>query len=515
MVAKGLKIFIIVVLAGLFSLLLLEKIDLTTADLGRHIKNGEVILTGGLEQKRQVLTTNFYSYSQTEQPFVNHHWASGVVFFFLHNLFGFSGLSIFYLALSLSTFLLFFFFAKNQSSWFLAIALSLLLMPLMAFRTEVRPEVFTYFFSGVFYVVLWAWHKGSIGHKALLVLPLLQLFWVNLHIGFVFGLLLIGVFGIDQLIKLIRKRQNGFKPLLLVGFLAVIASSINPHFVKGLLYPFNIFREYGYNIVENQSVFNLHQLGANSNIPLALFYLALGVLLLSFLVLFIRNWKKASLVNSVIALVFVILAIFGIRHFTILAFFALPITAINLKESLSLKLHKAHEILFYILSALLIVASMFYVYLQLNQKPGFLSVGLAPEAKASLEFLKQNKIQGPIFNNYDVGGYLIYGGFPVFVDNRPEAYTVSFFKNIYIPMQHSQAKWEEVDRQYNFNVIFFSHRDFTPWAQNFLIARIQDNDWAPVFADDYNIIFLKKNTKNIGIIQEYYIPPENFQVVPF
>ena len=65
-------------------------------------------------------------------------------------------------------------------------------------------------------------------------------------------------------------------------------------------------------------------------------------------------------------------------------------------------------------------------------------VGLFADMNLSAEFFKQNNIKGPVFNNYDIGSYLIYHLYlkePEFVDNRPEAYSVDFFKKTYIPMQ--------------------------------------------------------------------------------
>jgi hypothetical protein len=136
-----------------------------------------------------------------------------------------------------------------------------------------------------------------------------------------------------------------------------------------------------------------------------------------------------------------------------------------------------------------------------------------PGVNASAEFFKEQNIKGPIFNDYDIGGYLIFNLYPekVFVDNRPEAYTVDFFEN-YKLMQTDSLKWKEMDEKYQFNSIFFSHRDYTPWAQAFLISRIQDSTWAPVFVDGYNIIFLKRNEQNKEIITKYEIPKSRFGI---
>ena len=139
-----------------------------------------------------------------------------------------------------------------------------------------------------------------------------------------------------------------------------------------------------------------------------------------------------------------------------------------------------------------------------------------PEVNKSIEFFKQEKISGPIFNNYDIGGFLIFHLFDkerVYVDNRPEAYPEEFFTEEYIPMQQNTEIWKEKNKEYGFNTIFFSHRDATPWGQQFLVEKIQDENWAPVFADSYSIIFLKRNTTNEEIIKKYEIPKENFGVI--
>jgi len=53
----------------------------------------------------------------------------------------------------------------------------------------------------------------------------------------------------------------------------------------------------------------------------------------------------------------------------------------------------------------------------------------------------------------------------------------------------------------------------TPWGQAFLISKVQDEEWAPIFADQYNIIFIKKNLENVELIRKYLIPKENFGII--
>src|SRR3989344_2261228 len=104
------------VLGLLVLLVLLKPINLTNADLGRHIKNGELILAG----QGGVLNQNYYAYIFSGEPFINHHWLSGVIFYLIFEASGFEGLSVGFSALSVVIFLVFFYLALKESSVWVA-----------------------------------------------------------------------------------------------------------------------------------------------------------------------------------------------------------------------------------------------------------------------------------------------------------------------------------------------------------------------------------------------------------
>src|SRR5215467_13380000 len=87
--------------------LMLQKADLSMADLGRHLKNGEVFLHGSPAERSAMLHTNFYSYSHRDFPFVNHHWLTGVLFYAVWSVFSMEGLTLFYAALIAISYLIF------------------------------------------------------------------------------------------------------------------------------------------------------------------------------------------------------------------------------------------------------------------------------------------------------------------------------------------------------------------------------------------------------------------------
>jgi hypothetical protein len=122
-------------------------------------------------------------------------------------------------------------------------------------------------------------------------------------------------------------------------------------------------------------------------------------------------------------------------------------------------------------------------------------VGLLPGNEAAAKFIQKENIKGPIFNNYDIGGYLTWSlpkNEKVFVDNRPAEYPSSFFSDVYKPMQENIEVFKKIDEQYNFNTIVFSRNDITPWGMNFLKVIRENSNWKKVFEDDYAVVFVKK-----------------------
>jgi len=510
----SIKIFILFLLSLWYLIFLAQKIDLTVVDLGRHLKNGQMIL----EKKFDVLYTNFYSFSNPQHPFINHHWASGVLFYLIWKLFGFSGLHLFFVLVSLIVFFLFFRLAQKNSNFKISVLFSLFLIPLIAERKEIRPEIFSYFLAALFFWILWHYREEKISPNWLIILPISGFFWVNLHINFIFGLFLIGVFLLERIFvpRPLFSDKNKVKNLTLTFVFTAISFLINPFGLKGFLYPFNIFREYGYHIIENQSVLFLQKIETIHNPNLLLFEITFSLFIFSSILLFFLNRKEFSLIFFVLGTTFGVLAFMALRNFTIFGLFSLVILSYNF-DKLFKKINLKPENFEGVLIFLFLVVAIFNLTSNFQRifyrTKGF---GLYPENNAAAQFFKEEGIQGPIFNNYDIGSYLIFHLFPkekVFVDNRPEAYPASFFQKIYIPIQENERVWQKLSKEYNFNVIFFSHRDITPWAQKFLISRINDENWVPVFADNFAIIFLKRNDLNKKIIEKHKIPKEFFRVI--
>ncbi|MCA9750381.1 MAG: hypothetical protein KC414_14825, partial [Romboutsia sp.] len=348
---------------------------------------------------------------------------------------------------------------------------------------------------------------SNIKHLFYILIPI-QIFWVNIHIFYIFGNLLIGLELIRQYMSQGIKLKT--KQMSYLFILSNFVNIINPNFIKGALQPIMIFRDFGYMLAENQSLFFMQ-----IREPKAIYihYIILVIVLLELVILgFKKKMLKENFTELMLAIIFGLMGFSAIRLLPLFAFGFVPLGALLVDNYLNNKHDKSLAIASIILLTFcLVIPNQYFSYIRRNS--GF---GLLPYGQDMGDFILANKIKGPIFNNYDIGGYLIFKLFPeekVFVDNRPEAYPSDFFKDIYIPMQEKKSIWEQFESNYRFNSIIFYRHDLTPWGQKFLIERFQDKTWIPVYVDEFTIIFLKDNEINKDIISKYRLPDEIFSVV--
>ncbi|MSU55877.1 MAG: hypothetical protein EXS51_01005 [Candidatus Taylorbacteria bacterium] len=507
------------ILFALYGFFLSHPIDLVTADLGRHLKNGEMLL-----QDTTVLQENFYSYTNPNFHAINHHWGSGFLTYVVFALFGFTGVHLFFILLSFLALFMFLKVARLYAPWGVVGLAALPAIFLLAERTEIRPEVFSYLFAGFFFFLLSRFSEVNDqpevnGHdrtyvlrseSSLWLLPVIQILWVNSHIYFLLGPLILGAFLLESLL-IYRKR---FLRLLSVFISVVLAIFINPYGYRALTEAVGIFKNYGYKLAENQSVWFMERIMADPSF--LIFKIVFAFCLLTLLVTAVRNWRKIRLAQVFVMAGISIMAWFAIRNIALFGLFSIPFLASGVQTAIRRPLAERA-----VLSPAVFCSFVTLFLTVLLTLPRFFpywhsfGFGLQKGNGRAIEFLQKEGVQGPYFNNYDIGGYLIFYLFPsekVFVDNRPEAYPVEFFQKTYIPMQEDNAVWKEKLGEYRFNSIIFSHRDATPWGQHFMIQRLQDPEWAPVYVDERVLILVRRVEANKALIEKFLLPPETFRI---
>lgn len=468
---------ILFLLPFLYCLVLLFQKDISfNQDLGRHIKTGEIIL-----QEKMVPSINFFSYTQPNHPFVNHHWGSEVLFYILYSNFGEVSLLVVKLALILGSFGVVYFLAfKKNPLWACVSAFPYLYI--FSYRFYVRPELFSFLFISIFIFLILKFYENK---KIATLLPLLliEALWVNLHIYFVVGIILYACFLIAQVIR--AKKIDIGLACIFIGIL--IASIINPQGPRGALEPFTILSQYGYTIVENQSVIFLNQFFFS---PQIFMFEAIAILVM---ILMIINIKKLNLFLILASTAVVIISFKMVRNFPIFVLVSFPLfvgsCALTFEKIADSSAKKIVKVCMICVAGLLVLFSV-----QSTLSSPLVGFGYYKGSEKASNYFKSHNLSGPIFNNFDIGGSIIFNLYPaekVFVDGRPEAYSVEFFDK-YKKIQENPSEFNRAQDHYGFKTIFFSHTDITPWAQTFLRTISKDKNWKQVYVDDFVVIFVRR-----------------------
>lgn len=502
----------IVLILAVYTVLLTHPVNLTVGDLGRHLKNGELLFQNGVLAK-----VNLYSFAQPDHPFLNHHWGTGVIFYLLQRSAGFQGLSLAFIAISAATLWFFLNLAVKLSSFPIAAISAVVCMPILITRHEIRPEAFTYLLSALFLQILWRYKMREASFRALFFLPLLQIFWVNLHIYFFIGVILVGVFLCESLIASLTDRSPALrvrnKQLAVILLLVLLASCVNPAGISGALYPLFIMQGYEFPVLENYSVPAILR-SSFTFLPLTYFLIILGMLALSWVYVFAKDRARVSYANLLLSVMVIAMAWRSIRDFGLFAFFALPLAAANLKTFLAGKNARSFWTPGRAATAIAAIAALLFVLSPvyfLGGGRGAFGIGLKAGNQAAGEFILREHLRGPIFNNFDIGGYLTYHLYPqerVFVDNRPEAYPPAFFRDDYFPLLQNEDHWMRRNPERGFNMIVFNHRDRSMASEQFIVRRVLDPAWAPVFFDRDIIILVKRYGSNQATIEKHELSKE-------
>lgn len=462
-------------------------------DLGRHLKLGEIILTS-----REVPRVNLFSYTSPDFPFINHHWLFEVIVYLASITIGLQALLVskFLLLLSIASAILFLAYKTKSSLYF---SVSFIFLHLLRGRSELRPEIISFLFTVVTLLILEKFVKDN--SKVIYLLPLISLLWVNSHIYFPVGICIQLIFLGDILFqKYVQKRKNALASkklttLSIVLGISLAASFINPHFIKGALYPFMVFRNYGITITENLTVFALHEIKFVN--PDFFFYFLAAFLLFSSI--YASFWRtKFSFKNISLTLLGLALATQSIRGFPYLLCISLPYVLLNFNYKENSVWTKALNL---VVAGILVGEAILYLngtYYALTYRAWTPTLTYTENAKPALDFVIDHKLPTPLYNNFNIGSYIIYRGYPAYkvsVDGRPEAYPSAYFTKTYLPTLADYKKFKEEEKKSQIKTVVFSILDQNKETLSFFSAITKDPTWDIVFLDQFMIVLVKHDVR--------------------
>jgi hypothetical protein len=162
---------------------------LTDPNTGVHVRTGEWILA-----EHDVPRKDLFSFAIAGHRWCDWEWLCDALYAVLHRWSDLAAIAAFSLAVLCLTSLLVYVTARVHTGRTVAFAMTCLVMATTTIHWLARPHLLTWLLVALF---CWVIERARMsGHGApLLALPLLMVLWVNLHPGFLAGVLVLAVWG--------------------------------------------------------------------------------------------------------------------------------------------------------------------------------------------------------------------------------------------------------------------------------------------------------------------------------
>jgi hypothetical protein len=226
------QLWLLVILAGFGVFVSLT--PLAPNDFWWHLKIGQLTYQDGA-----IPGTNLFSWSlPLDWPFTYGAWLGEYLFYLLYHL-GKLELVIFTrTVMALVAFWLVGYEAKRRSgSWRIAALVTTPTCIITINNLVVRPQNWSWLPFMAFFILLSHFADRQLRGRWLLSLPLIMMFWVNVHGAFILGPVLVGMFFTGEAIRTWAKLPRAL-PIRSVGWigatglLTILATVVNPRFTK-------------------------------------------------------------------------------------------------------------------------------------------------------------------------------------------------------------------------------------------------------------------------------------------
>lgn len=374
-------------------------------DVWWHMRSGEWILN-----HHQLPRTDPFSITGAGKPWVAYSWPFGVVIYEIAKNWDLLGIVAFtyasWVAIGLALFAL---LRTELKSFWWSVGLTLPATGIILRNVSPRPGMITILFFLLVLNILVRARRGQT--HWLWLLPVLIWIWANVHIQFIYGLFVIGVFAIEPLLNRIFGARDlptiparKVWPVLAVS---VVTTVLNPYGLGPYWVIFDFLKE------PKQIVFitEFHSMSFGMWMHYAVLLITLGAGVA------LGRMKKIEPLWVVLLVWAAVIGFRMERDIWVITFIALTMIAHSLaqtrepqKEDRRLWLGTA--------AAVLVVVVMVFQFGPSNVHLRALVADKYP--LGAVAYIHEHHLQGPIFNDFDWGGFLIYAlpEFKVTIDGR-------------------------------------------------------------------------------------------------
>ena len=489
------SLLIAIVFCAIFTMAVRVPAD---SDTWWHLVSGRYIV-----ENHTIPLTDPFSFTRQGALWIDHGWLAQVLLYAVFSAGGWAALSL--LVAAIVTLAFYLVFLQSQGNEYLR-AFGLILGAITSSVIwAARPQIVSFLLTAT---VAWLLYRFKHCHGRLLPwLPLVTLVWANVHGGYAIAFILLLCYVLGEAANQLtghdaerRLSRQQWQQLALAGVLCLLTIGINPHTWRMWTYPFqtvgiSVLRDF---IQEWQSP-NFHMVWQQPFI----------LLLLLTLLALARSGQRADFTDLALLAAWTAWALFAGRNIAIFALVAVPIFvrygSVALERQLddwrrnaaaAAWMQRAGQpmaggrlltTLNWLLLGLILVAALLKI-----------SMPLAPAAveKAArdtlpvdaVSYIQETHPDGPMFNNYNWGGYLLFRlwpDYPVFVDGRTDLYDDDFLRD-YLHIYVADEGWEELLDAHEIQLILVE-----PGSVLAKIISLTPGDWHESYRDDMAVVFTR------------------------
>lgn len=469
-------------------------------------------------QTGNILPYDVFSYTVTT-PWVDHEWFSGVIFYFLENNWGDTGLLILKVTLIFTIFFLVSRIIKLQNPQPDAhknILFYFLLM-IALFTTichSIRCQLITFTLFTLWLYTLERVRRGET--RLLWILPATMLFWANCHGGFVAGIGLLIMYGVGELLN--RKPcLKYFLTLIPTGLVTLI----NPYGFRYLTFVFMATTMKRPNITEWEKTNLMGTLTEWYGLKLLILATITGAVFN-----IIKNRKNIWALDKVKYIVMCVTLYLALSHIKHQAFFVIAVAGFFYHDFYGIFrwigdgiIQKAGEIGAKILSVLVVLKNTL-VYaviiiggaLLIRYSPLIILVPATKYPVGAIEYVREHQLKGNLLTVFHWGSYAAWKLYPdclIALDGRyEEVYPMRVFTDVVGFLSHTNAPehnihWDEAINKYHTDIIIMGVANGK--EKSTYNALLKTNDWKLLYEDPLSALFVRK---------DYPVEPQKFLFNP-
>ena len=504
-------------------------------DVFWHLATGKHITETG-----HVPSEDIFGFVTEGQEWMPFEWGWDVITFGLYNIGGYAAISVFRTIIFL---LIFFIFFRIMRKFNVSYTLIFLILTLTAFgiidRLTPRPHIMSLLFIAILlYLITEYKYFNKRNSKILYFIPLLFLFWANIHMGVLAGALLLFIFLISEIIIFYKPGKfsskeipalslSEMKLLGIIFIISMIVMLINPNGIATYFYA------YDHTKMKMLETINEWRSPFDEMFSKGFVTTVYKVFLFGGLLVLYYSFKKKDLFTGMLFIVFAIYSVRAVRFtvdYIIIITVFIAMAAFFIINNLKSEGIKNFINVSPVPKVLLEVILLFFIFnlpndklymehLQYYRVTGFgINSDFIPVQM--FDFMKENKIpeigERPL-NHFGCGGYLVW--------NFPESKNFIDSRNLndeifdeYNTLINVRPGYEKKLNDYEFDYSLYLAPDLVRAPhemENTIIYYFSKNpeQWKLVFWDDKSFLYLKNDPKFQDIIDKYeykYITPYNY-----